>query len=364
MKKIYCGALLGLMMIVLLVAGSKNNGAPILTYVYSNSMEPSIKVNDAFIVWPSIQFKVGDIVMFRPVVLQAEFVTHRIIAIGDQGFITKGDNSPYSDQDSGEPEVTKERIVGRVLTLQGQPIIFAGLGNLSKGLPSGFGVYARYLSLLFLMISILALLFGNRRRKRKPRHRLRLKHIYRTIVYASILIIIVSIYLGSRVEQINYLVSEYPGTLGDQVEVKQIGQLSLKVENHGVIPVWPVITSIAPLSVQDTPVIIWPKSSETIRIQVSPQEKTGRYLGYVQIYQYPSLLPRAWVAFLHKTHPVYAIGTLGLTFGLYLAILLSFLNRIHGLEGWIPIRALKDKILNRRWKRVNARMIGKGRVRI
>lgn len=102
MRKYLYGALIGIILaIVMLSVGANTNGAPVLTYVYSNSMEPLIKVNDAFLVWPAKKLQVGDIITYRPAALKAPFITHRIIAVGDKGFITKGDNAPYEDQDRG-----------------------------------------------------------------------------------------------------------------------------------------------------------------------------------------------------------------------------------------------------------------------
>jgi signal peptidase len=79
---------------IVISSGGYRNGRPAITYVYSNSMEPLIKVNDAFILWPASHWKTGDIIMYRPQVLNAPYITHRIIGIGESGYITKGDNSP------------------------------------------------------------------------------------------------------------------------------------------------------------------------------------------------------------------------------------------------------------------------------
>ena len=152
MKKLIYGALIGLIFVFVIINyGASTNGAPVLTYVYSNSMEPLIKVNDAFIVWSSHKLQVGDIVTYRPLVLNAPYITHRIVAVGADGYITKGDNAPYKDQDSGEPEVRADRIVGKVVTINGQPLIIPGLGKLVSGVQAGIGKYTGYLSLIFLL---------------------------------------------------------------------------------------------------------------------------------------------------------------------------------------------------------------------
>ncbi|MDF2541560.1 MAG: signal peptidase [Herbinix sp.] len=366
MKKRIYGAFIGIFIVIaILNFGSNTNGAPVLTYVYSNSMEPLIKVNDAFIVWHVSNYQVGDIIMYRPVVLEAPYITHRIIAVGEEGFITKGDNSSYEDQESGEPEVITNRVIGKVITFYGQPIIIPGLGKLSSGIQEGFRGYTRYLSWFFLILGVAATLKENRRSVRRPKtkNRLRLRHIYKSVVIISILLVMLSIYLGSRVSQVKYLVSEYPGTLGDQIEVNKPGKLTMVIKNNGLIPVWTVLTGIAPLDIYDAPEFIRPRSKESVILTISPQRQTGRFQGYVQVYNYPTLLPRNWIVTLHRLHPAFAITVEGLSMGLLFTIFFRILNHIHGFEDWIPLRAMKDKIVNRRLKRAKAKLLGRRRVR-
>jgi signal peptidase len=349
----------------MLSVGANANGAPILTYVYSNSMEPLIKVNDAFFVWPTNKLEVGDIVMFRPAVLKAPYITHRIIGIGENGFITKGDNSPFKDQDSGEPEISVDRIVGKVVTMNGQPLIIPRLGKLSAGIQSGLGNYTKYLSGGFFLLGFISLMSGNRNAtyKRKSRSRLRLRHLYKGVVITCTILVMLSIYLGSRVTQIRYLVSEYPGNQGDQIAVNQPGKLTMEIRNNGFIPVLPVPTGIAPLSVIKTPDYIWSRSANTIVLDVLPQRQTGFYQGYVQVYNYPILLPRRWIVFLHGVNPILAIIAIGITFGILIKALFQLLSLRNGFEGWIPLRAIKDKLTKRRFKRAKAKYLGRRRVR-
>jgi signal peptidase I len=366
MKKIFYGALIGFITaLVIISVNAETGGAPILTYVYSNSMEPLIKVNDAFIVHPASDYKLGDIVMYRPVVLKAPYITHRIIAIGETGYITKGDNSPYRDQESGEPEVPMDRIAGRVLTVNGLPVILPGLGKISTMVRSALGNYSAYLSIIFLVIGILSVISAGRHQARKPKshRRWRLRHLYRVIIIIAAGSIMVSIYLASRVSQLSYLVSEYPGSLGDQIEVNKPGQLMMKVSNRGFLPVWTVLEGIEPLSIPETPDYILPRSSKPVVINVQPQPETGIYQGYVQIYHYPIVLPKSLIMFLHRKNPLLAVLAEGLSVGFLFTLFFRFLNSVHGFEDWIPLRTMKDKILNRRLKRMRATLLGRRRTR-
>lgn len=375
MKKYIYGALVGLILTVLLLKGGISNGAPFMSYVYSNSMEPLIQVGDAFFVWPYSQPRVGDIIMYRPAVLKATYITHRIVGEGEHGFITKGDNSYYRDQDSGEPEVTQERISGKVITINGQPILLPGMGKFTDYIRSGLGGAAIYLSALFLLLGVMMLFVGKASpwgnaytegsfsKRRRSRRRLRLRHIYKGIPVAVAWIIMLTIYLGSHVSQINYLVSEYPGTLGDQVEVHRTGQLTMTLRNNGLIPVWSVMKGIQPLSIREPSKYIGARSSDTILIEVLPQHRTGVYQGYIQIYNYPAILPREWILYLHNRKPLLAVLAVGILLYLIAALCLLLLQKSSGLEGWRPLKAAGNKGMRRRIQRRLRMIQGRGRSR-
>ncbi|OPL08507.1 MAG: hypothetical protein AVO33_11175 [delta proteobacterium ML8_F1] len=365
MKKILKNAVGGLFILAILgVASSSSGGAPSLTYVYSESMEPLIMTNDAFIVWPEKNPEVGDIVVFRPSVLEAQYITHRIIGEVEEGFITKGDNSPYTDQSSGEPPIKPSRIVGRVVTIGGSPLVIPQLGVLSEGLQDLFSDNARIFSGIFLGLAILNLLVGTLRspRRRRPRNRWRLMNVYRGIGITAVLIVVLSVYYGSQVKQVDYLVSESPGTLGDQVKRGEAGQLSIQAENNGLIPVWFVADGLEPFRVDHAPRVIWPLSEVTVMIDVLPQENTGRYMGYVRVFNYPALLPRSWLLFFHRINPFFGILSVGAALGFWLFGIFSILDRTPGFYAWIPLKAIKDKMFDRRLRRKKLALLGRKRL--
>jgi len=80
--------------------------------VTSDSMLPSIKPGDYinFIKKTAEAISIGDILVIKR---NDEFVTHRLIAIDNQGWITKGDRFPQSDA-----RIKKEDILGCVVSLE------------------------------------------------------------------------------------------------------------------------------------------------------------------------------------------------------------------------------------------------------
>lgn len=77
--------------------------------VQTGSMIPTINVDDVIIVKLDDEYEVGDIVTYND---NGSFVTHRIIEINDDKYITKGDANNTSDK-----EITKDQIIGHVVKI-------------------------------------------------------------------------------------------------------------------------------------------------------------------------------------------------------------------------------------------------------
>ena len=75
--------------------------------VLSDSMEDKISAGDLIITFDKNNYKVDDIIMYR---YDGETVTHRIVEIIDNGFITKGDANEFND----DYVVYKDDIIGKV----------------------------------------------------------------------------------------------------------------------------------------------------------------------------------------------------------------------------------------------------------
>jgi signal peptidase len=78
--------------------------------ILSGSMEPKYDPGDMVVIMkknPS-KLKVGDIITFT---MDGEIVTHRIIEITEEGFITQGDNNDVIDAEI----ITDENIIGKAI---------------------------------------------------------------------------------------------------------------------------------------------------------------------------------------------------------------------------------------------------------
>lgn len=83
--------------------------------VYTGSMEPAIPVGSIVVIKPvnPETLKVGDIICFKIEAESPTTVTHRIINITNDGFITQGD----ANEDPDPWTVKKQNVVGKVIAI-------------------------------------------------------------------------------------------------------------------------------------------------------------------------------------------------------------------------------------------------------
>ncbi len=71
-------------------------------------MQPTFRTGHLLYVRPEVQdVKPGDVVVYEQA---GRYIVHRVISIGNLGYVTRGDNNPFADDDP----VTPEQVIGRV----------------------------------------------------------------------------------------------------------------------------------------------------------------------------------------------------------------------------------------------------------
>jgi signal peptidase I len=115
--------------------------------VRSGSMEPDIGVGDLVVTRPVPSYKVGDVIAFRSAASDAVVVTHRIVGVTDEGFVTKGD----ANEEVDEALVTLERVLGRQLVTMPYVGRVLSLGKTRNGF------------LAFVIVPALLVIFGDAR---------------------------------------------------------------------------------------------------------------------------------------------------------------------------------------------------------
>ena len=118
--------------------------------IVSGSMSGEIEVNDMILTQKKRDYEIGDIVMYEA---DSRAVTHRIVEITPEGFITKGDANNTADASP----VTEEQIVGKVI------LIIPKAGNIIGFMRSPMGLLS--LVLIAALIAGWSALFRKREGK-------------------------------------------------------------------------------------------------------------------------------------------------------------------------------------------------------
>jgi signal peptidase I len=320
------------------VVGLVTGGTAGFAYVISGSMEPTLHIGDGFLLWPARRYQPGDVITYRPVVLKAERVTHRIRSESPGGFVTLGDANAGTDQADGEPPVTPDRIIGRAVTLGGQVVRIPQLGEISGAVRGLFGSHLTALAGAMLGLGLLLVVADALRpgRQRRSRARWRVGHLYAALSGTLVLAVGATMLLGSRVHPVEYLASQNPGSQTNHVPVGRDGTVKAIVHNLGVIPVYHFSTALGQAEVLTAPTAIAARSEGEITLRTPPRATPGWYREYVRVFHYPPVLPRPLLVRLYAQSPYLAMFGVLAALGMMLWIGSWFLNT------WAPLNGQRD----------------------
>lgn len=76
--------------------------------IQSGSMMPEVEIGEIVVLWKCKKYEEKDIITYK---INSYFITHRILKITEEGYITKGDFNNTED----EVIVKKEQIQGKVI---------------------------------------------------------------------------------------------------------------------------------------------------------------------------------------------------------------------------------------------------------
>jgi signal peptidase len=278
-------------------------------------MEPVIDIGDLFLIQPyhpSLEFltkvQIGDIIVFKST--SGLYIVHRVIGETASGFVTKGDNNPFTDQQGGEPFVTREKIVGKALTFQGSPIV----------IPKA-GLWIRQFSTFFRRNTFLVaggigtagglLLFFSKKTTRsfiKRRHSrnngIKIKHLYMISLGVLSLAILVPMIGGMTTNRIEYVVTEHPITSERSIVKGGVLNRTLTLSNKGLVPFYAFLSSPnGNVDIKPATVLQYPGSPTEIEIQVEAEDNIGYYEKEVYVHKYLPILPLPALSALIVIHP-------------------------------------------------------------
>lgn len=149
-RLVQAGAVL---LVLVVVAGSVLGQPLLLSFVETGSMSPALEPGDGFVALPPAlagDVGPGDVVVYEAKQLNGGgLTTHRVVDETANGYVTRGDANPFTDQDGSEPPVTDGQIRAVALQVGGSVVALPGLGTAALGVQEVFGSVQRALSGLF-----------------------------------------------------------------------------------------------------------------------------------------------------------------------------------------------------------------------
>ena len=316
---------------VSLVVGSLLGQPILLSYVETGSMAPTLAPGDGFVaVPPALAGGVGqgDVVTFRAEEIQGGgLTTHRIVEETDQGYVTRGDANPFTDQDSDEPPVKDEQIVAVAWQPGGNVLALPHLGTAVGGLQGSIRTLQVRLASLLGTRSLLGLqgltylLFGatvvlylldllvadgsqDRARDRTRETGWDPRLLVAAMALGLALAATAAMAAPAGSQEFTVVSAEFDSESQFVIERGTSTSTDYAVGNSGFIP---VVTYLEPgsegVSVRPGELRVGPQSVSNATLTLSAPPETGAYRRYVVEHRYLAVLPPSTIRTLHGAHP-------------------------------------------------------------
>jgi signal peptidase len=329
--------------LVALVAGQVLGQPILLSFVTSGSMEPTIQEGDGFVAIPTAlagEIEEGDVVVFEAEEIQGGgLTTHRVVEERADGYVTRGDANPFTDQDSGEPLVQQPEVVAVAWQPGGDVLVIPGLGTLVTAVQSVLESVQRTLAQLFGTRALLGtqgigyLLFGISivlyliavwldDGKRRNRSRTRDSGVSsRQLMLALTLLVVAgataSMVVPAGTQEFSIVSAEFESDAPDVITQGTNESYRYGVGNTGVVPTVVYLESGSDnLAVEPTHLSLSGRSSENATVTLTAPPETGYYESYLVEHRYLSVLPLPVIEGLYTVHPWLPILVIDLLIGL------------------------------------------------
>ncbi|WP_169316574.1 signal peptidase I [Natrinema gari] len=327
--------------IVLVTLGALVVGQPVLLgFVETGSMEPTIDTGDGFVAIPSELTddpKPGDIIVFEATKIQGGgLTTHRVVEETSQGYVTRGDANPFTDQDSGEPHVRDAQIVaegwrvnGEVVTLPllGTTVMTAGetfervgarLGVSESGDASEF-------ALPILGFSIVLYAVETVRERRSPSLESRTTGDERgtgdgwidpRLLAAGFALLVglaaaAAMLVPAGTQSYDVISAEFESDRPLVIERGTTDDVPYSISNGGVVPTRSYVESgDENVHLEPERATVGPRGETTVAVSITAPDETGHYPTYVTEYRYLCVLPAPVIDALYECHPWLPFATI------------------------------------------------------
>jgi signal peptidase len=335
-----------------LVLGSLLGQPVLLSFVTSGSMAPTIDEGDGFVAVPDQvagDIEEGDVVVFRAEELNGGgLTTHRVVDKTEEGYITRGDANAFTDQDSGEPPVTEDQIVGVAVQVNGDVITIPGLGTAATGLREGLlavqsavtstlgfdaesgaegvGTVLFLAGLALLAVTAVDAVSGKSRERRRSRRRGQFDPRYVALFLVAIVVLPANAAMlaPTTTHQVTFDGNEIRGSAqpGEPVESE------VTATNNGLVTM--LVTFDQPdraARLADRQLALTGGSEQTTSLSAPAPPPGEQRTVAVSEHRYVLILPQSVILALHGIHPLVALAAINAV------LVFSVLALVAGLVG-------------------------------
>lgn len=343
------GLFLTMLVLIAMLLFGQLVGQPMVIFVDTGSMEPTLEPGDGYVAIPSMfasEVQEDDVILFEAEELDngGGMTTHRVDDVTDEGYITKGDANPFTDQEDDEPPVQEGQIQSVGLRVGGELVVIPELGTATQTIsgvtntvqerlfpavglePPGntaFTTGMLGLSLLLLLVTA----FGepatghrSRRSRGKPSRKGAI------LLLVLLLIIIVplnfTMLLPSGVYEYEIVSSTNPDENNEQtIEAGTSTEITYSIQNSGQIPIFVIMESASEgAHIPQQEQYVSRQSTENVSVTMDAPRETGTHYRYIEERRYVVLLPPSLIAALNGVHP--ALAMLGINLPVALVVII------------------------------------------
>lgn len=349
-----------IVVVVLALVAGQALGQPLLfSFVTTDSMAGTIDPGEGFVALPpelAGELGEGDVVVFEAEEIQGGgLTTHRIVGETERGFLTRGDNNPFTDQDGGEPPVQRPEIAAVAWQPGGSVVTIPGLGTAVTAVQSGLETLQFRLAqllgtrallgvegLAYLLLGLSILLYlldvalaGDRDRDR-TRGRDTGTSSRRLVAGLALLIVAgaTAAMVGpAGAETFGIVSAEFDSDAPDVIRQGTTETIPYRVTNGGLVPTTVYLSPASDgVAVDSERLGLAGRSSANVSVSLTAPPETGFYQLYLEQHRYIEVLPAPVIDALYQYHP------------------------------WLPIVAI-DAVLGVPFYLLGVRAVGAGRLR-
>jgi len=329
----------------LLLLGAVFGQPVLLGYVETGSMSPTLEPGDGFVAVPTAldsNIEEGDVIVFEAEEIdEGGLVTHRVVEVTDQGYITRGDANPVTDQDGGEPPVRDGQVYATALTLNGNVVAIPHLGTpveIAGGVLSSVQERLAILlgtrtllgtqGLAYLLIAFSAVTYalaagaerlGTSTDSRSSTRRTGAIDPGTVVAGMTVLLLVVTtaaMVVPAGPYDLASVSSETSSDRADVIERGTTQNATYTTGSSGPLPVVSVVeTRTDGIEVDPDHAYVEGRSEATYNLTIHAPDETGPFVETLHEYRYLALLPQGTILSLHAVHPWLPILAINLLVG-------------------------------------------------